>query len=296
MLIPEKFRNIGIFAPAGKLAKEAFQRGTELLSAEGKILQITPHTQADYPIKYLAGPAHSRAKELTQLWLNPETDLLLATRGGFGCAHLLPLLDWEQLAKRPEIPLIGYSDITALHYAMVKAAAGTPIVGPMLGKLEEAAQDPYTAWHFSQALLKAEREIQPPPQFGPMYSLKAGKAQGLPLPGNLAVSVTLAGTDYLPNPTGKILIFEDLNEPIYKLDRYLTQLEQIGFLHQGAGIIFGQFLNCAPPEELEELFREKTAKFKGPVLMNFPFGHCFPLASLNCRQTIALENERVYCC
>ncbi len=296
MLIPETFRRIGVFAPAGKLAPELFQSGAELLEAEGKSVRVAPHVRQEFPVRYLAASAESRAEELTRLWLDPEIDLLLAARGGFGCAHLLPLLDWKQLATRPELPLVGYSDVTVLHYAMLKTGAGTPVIGPMLGKLAQAADDPYTAGHFRKALLKTPREVETPPEFGPVHILKPGNAQGLPLPGNLAVAATLAGTGFLPDPAGKILFFEDLNEPVYKLDRYLTQLEQAGFLRNAAGIVFGQFSDCAPPEELERLFGEVAARFGGPVRMNFPFGHVFPFASLNCRQLVALESDRICCC
>ena len=92
MLIPETFRRIGVFAPAGKLAPELFQSGAELLEAEGKSVRVAPHVRQEFPVRYLAASAESRAEELTRLWLDPETDLLLAARGGFGCAHLLPLL------------------------------------------------------------------------------------------------------------------------------------------------------------------------------------------------------------
>ena len=50
------------------------------------------------------------------------------------------------------------------------------------------------------------------------------------------------------------------------------------------------------PEELERLFGEVAARFGGPVRMNFPFGHVFPFASLNCRQLVALESDRICCC
>ncbi len=296
MLIPEAFLRIGVFAPAGKLAPESFQSGVKLLKAEGKSVCIAPHVRQEFPVRYLAASAENRAADLSRLWLEPETDLLLAARGGFGCAHLLPLLDWKRLAARPELPLVGYSDVTVLHYAMLKTGAGTPVVGPMLGKLTQAAGDPYTAGHFRKALLKTPREVEAPPEFGPFRLLKPGNAQGLPLPGNLAVAATLAGTGYLPEPAGKILFFEDLNEPVYKLDRYLTQLEQSGFLRNAAGIVFGQFSDCAPQEELERLFGEFAARFGGPVRMNFPFGHVFPFASLNCRQLVALESDRICCC
>ena len=122
----------------------------------------------------------------------------------------------------------------------------------MLGKLAQAADDPYTAGHFRKALLKTPREVETPPEFGPVHILKPGNAQGLPLPGNLAVAATLAGTGFLPDPAGKILFFEDLNEPVYKLDRYLTQLEQAGFLRNLEGIADAHIIGGKAHDAAEE--------------------------------------------
>ncbi len=296
MLIPETFHKLGIFAPAGKLPVELLQAGINLLESEGKQVGIAPHVQAGYPISYLSASAENRASDLEQLWLDPQIDLLIATRGGFGCSHLIPLLDWKALATRPELPLVGYSDLTALHYAMIKFNVGTPIVGPMLGKLTSIANDTYTTEHFQKALLKTPRRIDPPPEFGSVRILKSGNVRGMPLPGNLAVVTSLSGTNSLPDPHGKIIFFEDLNEPVYKLDRYLTQLDQIGFLERASGIVFGQFTDCAPATELEPLFQQVARRFHGPIRTNFPFGHVFPLASLNLHQEIALEGDDIYCC
>ena len=293
-MIPEQFKTVAIAAPAGPLAAERFADGAEWLRRAGREVKIMPHVNGPSPAPYLAASARARAEDLASAWLDPEVDLLLAARGGFGSAQLLELLDWRALAGRPYLPLVGYSDITALHWAMISRNAGTPLVGPMLGKLAEAESSPYTARTFHAALAGESMELSPAPEFGPFQVWNKGAASGLPLPGNLAVAVTLCGTPFCPDPAGKILLFEDLNEPAYKLDRYLTQLRQNGFFRRAAGVIFGQFLDCAPQEELNRLFQEVAREVRGPVLSNFPFGHLFPLACLNCRMTLTVEGGRVF--
>ncbi len=294
LMIPEQCRTIAVTAPAGPLAAERFADGVEWLRTEGKRVKIMPHANGPSPASYLAAATEARAGDLTAAWLDPEVDLILASRGGFGSAHLLELLDWGELAARPMLPVVGYSDITALHWAMIAREAGMPVVGPMLGKLSEAARSAYTAQTFHAALAQESMELPPAPEFGPFLVWKKKAAAGLPLPGNLAVAVTLCGTPFCPDPAGKILLFEDLNEPAYKLDRYLTQLLQNGFFRRAAGVIFGQFCDCAPQEELNRLFQEVAREVRGPVLSNFPFGHIFPLACLNCRMTLTIEGERVF--
>ncbi len=293
-MIPEQFKTIAVAAPAGPLAVERFTDGVNWLRATGKMLRIMPHVNGPSSARYLAASAEARAADLSAAWLDPEVDLLLAARGGFGSAQLLELLDWRRLAARPLLPVVGYSDITALHWAMISRNAGSPLVGPMLGKLLEAEHSSYTVRTFRAALERIPMELPPAPEFGPFQVWNRGTASGLPLPGNLAVAVTLCGTPFCPDPAGKILLFEDLNEPAYKLDRYLTQLRQNGFFRRAAGVIFGQFLDCAPREELNRLFQEVADEVRGPVLSNFPFGHLFPLACLNCRMPLTVEGDRVF--
>lgn len=113
----------GIIAPAGKLRPDKFD--TASLSARDRQgAEIRAHVNGPSDTAYLSADAEARASDLTDLWLDPKIDLLLAVRGGFGSAHLLPLLDWRMLKNRPELPLAGFSDITALHWAMEKAGAG----------------------------------------------------------------------------------------------------------------------------------------------------------------------------
>ncbi len=287
------FSTIGIVAPAGKLRPEPFDTGTAFLRAAGKELKFGAHINGPSPVSYLSADAENRTADLTRLWLDPEIDLLLAVRGGFGSAHLLPLLDWEALKNRPELPLAGYSDITALHWAMEKFGAGRPVAGPMLGKLAECVASPYSVEYHLRAFRPEPYEIEAAPEYGPIAELQSGSATGLPLVGNLTVAASLCGTPYFPNVSGRILILEDLNEPIYKLDRNLTMLEQNGVLSRCAAVVFGQFSDCAAPEDLSRLFRHFASKINGPVLMNFPFGHTFPIVTLDFHRPISISSGHI---
>ena len=293
MTMYEPFHNIGIVAPAGKLKPDKFDTGVAFLRAAGKQLKFGSHVNGPSPVDYLSARAEERAEDIAALWLDPEIDLLLAVRGGFGSAHLLPLLDWKALKTRPDLPMAGFSDITALHWAMEHFGAGRPIAGPMLGKLAESAASSFTAHYNTLAFSPEPYEITPAPEYGDYLSLRPGNAVGLPLVGNLTVAATLCGTPYLPDVSGRILILEDLNEPIYKLDRMLTMLEQNGIFERCAGVLFGQFSDCAPLPEVYALLRRTAAHVNGPVLANFPFGHTMPIVTIDFHRTVAIENNRV---
>ena len=287
------FHTIGIIAPAGKLKPDKFDTGVAFLRAAGKQLKFGSHVNGPSPVAYLAAGAEERAEDLSALWFDPEVELLLAVRGGFGSAHLLPLLDWQALKSRADLPLAGFSDITALHWAMERFGAGRPIAGPMLGKLAESSASSFTARFHALAFSPDSYEIEPAPEYGRHQLLRPGDAVGLPLVGNLTVAATLCGTPYLPDVSGRILILEDLNEPLYKLDRALTMLEQNGIFARCAGVLFGQFSDCAPLPELYALLRRTAEQVNGPVLANFPFGHTLPIATIDFHRRISISGGRV---
>ena len=264
----------GIIAPAGKLRPDKFDTGVAYLRATGREPRFGAHVNGPSDTAYLSAAADARPPDPPA----PRPP---------------PKLDWRMLKNRPELPLAGFSDITALHWAMEKAGAGRPIAGPMLGKLAESAASPYTAKVHALAFRSGAYELPPAGEYGSLTELRSGRASGLPLVGNLSVAATLCGTPFLPDAAGRILILEDLNEPAYKLDRCLTMLEQNGLFECCAGVIFGQFTDCADEAELRKLFRRFAAKVNGPVIANFPFGHILPMATLDFHRELSIDNGRI---
>ena len=272
---------IAVVAPAGKISREKFETGFACLQElAGGGVKVMPHVFTDYGVSYLAAGAEERAEDIMSAWLDPEVMAILCVRGGFGSAQILDLLDWEALRSRPEMPVIGYSDITALHFAMAAKGVGIPVVAPMIGTLNEALSSPYTCRSYADLISGRSCELLPAEAYGDFRVIKPGDVSGKLLAGNLAVAVTLCGTPYFPDVRDRILLFEDLNEPLYKLDRYFTQLEMCGVLQNCRGLLLGQFTDCAPQEELDELFERIAGKVNGPVISNLPFGHTYPLACL----------------
>ena len=111
------------------------------------------------------------------------------------------------------------------------------------------------------------------------------------LAGNLTVDASLAGTDYFPDSTGRVIFIEDINEPGYRIDRCLTQLEQNGLFDRVEGVIFGTFSGC-DTRELEELFVRFARRTGKPVAANFPYGHAFPLLSFSFEDTVTVSGNK----
>lgn len=278
-IFPPEIRTIAVVAPAGPPPADRLNAGIAALETIGCRVVATPTVFSRGDSSYLAGSLEARLEDFNRAIRDPETDLILCARGGFGSVHLLPGLDWETLARR-NLPVMGYSDITALHGAMLARHAGVAVAGPSAVMMPEALACAATA-----AGLRAAFHPESGRALLPQPLAAAGNtgtpARGYPFAANLAVLVTLCGTPFQPDLTGRILILEDINEPLYKIDRYLTQLLMAGMLEAAAALCFGNFSGVPPTAELihlEEDFARKTGK---PTYRNFPFGHALPMATVN---------------
>jgi muramoyltetrapeptide carboxypeptidase len=288
---PPNVRTVGVFAPANPLEAEPLARGAAHLRAWG--LEVIIEQAPNGPDRFLAAPDPERLAAIDRLLRNPRVDALLAARGGYGCGRILDRIDWARWVAR-NLPVIGFSDITALHLAALKAGAQCGIFGPMLCGLFARAPDSdpdrdgtrfalnafAQAWHAGDVLL---------PQGCALHTLQAGTASGPLVPATLAVLASLLGTPFMPSLRGAILVLEDVNEATYRVDRYLTQLRHAGILAELAGLVFGSFTDGDDAHWLPSVFAEFARCVHGPVVSGLPLGHCFPCVSLPVGRTGRLD-------
>ena len=122
-IFPPDF-TIAALAPAGPVSEELVNGGAEALRKLGAKVKLMPHIHsASSPHRFLAAGDQERSADLTAAWHDPEVSMIWAIRGGYGCARLLESLNWHELAQR-RIPAGGFSDITALHWAMTAKNCG----------------------------------------------------------------------------------------------------------------------------------------------------------------------------
>jgi len=208
---------------------------------------------------------------------------VFAVRGGWGCARMLPYLDFKTIRANPKL-LTGFSDITALHLAFAARAGFTTIHGPNAasgwGKL---SWDSFRAVAFDGAtptyVNPVGTEDRLVPRSGRIRTFGGGKASGRLLGGNLTVLTALMGTPWLPDFTGAILFVEETNEAEYRIDRMLTQLSLAGILPKLAGFVFGQCTSCTATGvsyggfTLSEVLQQHLAPLGIPAFQGALFGH-----------------------
>ncbi|MGA0988725.1 MAG: S66 peptidase family protein [Vulcanococcus sp.] len=247
-------------------------------------LEVEPHRNLQRHWGYYAGTDPERLEDL-----QPNAPLVACMRGGWGSARLL-----ERPLAAEEHWLLGFSDVTSLLWA--RQAAGLPggIHGPMvttLGAEPEWSQERLRALLFGEAL---------PPLQGTVWS--PGQAEGPCLAGNLTVATHLLGTPHLPDLSGAILLFEDIGEAPYRIDRMLSHWRLSGALQQIAGLGFGSFSDCEGDEDdardpqhsfgLQAVLQERCGDLGIPVIADLPFGHRCGNAAIPIGRRARLDGER----
>jgi len=283
-----------VWTPAGIPEPQCFARGMERLRAWGvEFFDIEVPANHD---RFFAAPDPERAEGLHRLLRTSQPpDVIFAARGGFGSIRLLEFLDWD-LLRRAGIPVIGFSDVTAFHLACLKQEIRPGIAGAMpVAPLGRDVRNHADAVCLEQTLDSLAWAVHPRPGLIPllpgnvMTALKPGKTRGPLVPANLCTLASLLGTPWMPDLRGAILLVEDVHEPAYAVDRYLTQLRIAGILERVNALIFGDFSDTEDAEWLPEIFADFAARIPGPVAAGLAHGHCFPMMSLPMGGTVLLE-------
>ena len=283
------YKSVAVVSPAGLPDAEKYQKNIELLRAAGVHVREYVAARSGNTPSYLAANAPERLEALNSAINDRDVELIICSRGGFGSVHLLENIDYTTLQKR-DLPIMGYSDITALHCAMLAKNAGTAIAGCNLTALDKLLQDDLTYTSHRRVLSKQlsgnafEQRVKSvfPGSMPKKISAQAYAA-------NLTVAASLCGTEYLPDFKNMILILEDINEPLYKIDRMLTQLAMNHVFDRIAALGCGGFSGCTENfQEILELFERFAKKFDVPTFYGFQFGHTFPMQAVNSRQLLTL--------
>lgn len=223
---------------------------------------------------FLAGSDHERFQELRGALEDPSIDVLMAVRGGAGGQRLLP--DLRRIRPKGNKILVGSSDLTYLGLALWKRF-GIPFChGPMLVRLARPDFKRTEGAFLKRALVRKDLAYA---GIRGTWTVRPGRAEGILIGGNLTLLTTLLGARDLPSLKGSILFLEDVNEPLYRLDRLLQTLRQRGVLDEVRGAVFGRMEGCFAPFGPRE-WRELQAHYFGaapyPVLAGFPSGHGAP--------------------
>jgi muramoyltetrapeptide carboxypeptidase len=255
-----------VVAPAGPFDRALLEAGIEIVARRYRVHHdpgmLTRH-------RYLAGSDERRLGELAAALTDSESRAVFCARGGYGMMRLLASLDGIALMPKP---VVGFSDLTALHQFLQRAHL-VSIHGPTITQLSRLD----TLAH--ERLFGLLESDAPAAQLSGTETYVDGVAEGPLIGGNLSVLTRLLGTPFLAQLEGAVLLLEDVGERPYRLDRMWTHLALAGVFRQVRGIVLGGFTGCEEKDAgytSADVLRELARATGLPCAAGFPIGHEAP--------------------
>ena len=277
---------IGVVALSGPVDAERLGAGLDVLSQWGH--PIVTASNLGQTEAYLAGTDSERLAGLHEI-LTEGVRWIVAARGGYGVGRLLSDLPWRELAKR-DVKLIGFSDLTAVLNPLAAGGSiqfhGPMVAAGLVGKHNSKRL---------RSLLYGELESRALFRFPGKSVVSEGRVTGPAFGGNLTLLTSLLGTPWEPDFDGCVLFLEEVDEPLYRLDRMLTHLRSSGRLRNVKALIGGSLRGCRPATERSEKWREllqEAAPNDAVIAVDLPFGHgatnlAFPIGA-----TVEVDTDR----
>jgi muramoyltetrapeptide carboxypeptidase len=262
-----KTSHVAVLAASSPSELPRIEVAAERLRSRG--LRVTLAPNVAHRDRYLAGGDDERVGIVNDFLRSAEFDGFFFARGGYGLMRILDRIDYDAITANPR-PIVGFSDLTALHQAIaVRCGVGT-FHGPMLNSdWHDGLSPDREAWFWS--MLAGEAPLSWP--FGDEQVLNEGEAEGVLFGGCLSLINDLAGTPYDFWIDDGIWFWEDIDEPVYRIDRMLTHLRLTGRLKKIRGVIIGKLRGCGSDAEITAFLREFFGSMSIPVVRDFPFGH-----------------------
>lgn len=270
---------VRIVTPASPLTMEKISFAISLMEGWGLKVEFGKHTfDADH---HLAGSDSDRAQDQTDAFLDDNVDMVLCSRGGYGCARLFPFLDLNRLASSNKL-FGGFSDITTLHLAFNQLGLPT-LHCPMPLTLSVPRAD-WVIESFRAAIF-GENPIPVAADKG--KTVVGGIAEGITTGGCLCLLTDSIGTPFPLSCEDKIVIIEDVDEAPHRIDAMLTHLLNEGSIKRAAGIVVGEMTRTDDRTDegiggkpWKEILRERLGHLGIPMIVDFPLGHAPQMLSL----------------
>ena len=296
---------VAVIAPASSTDLSAVKTAEQRISAMGIQPVMFPTCFTHYG--HLSATDVERANDVNNAFSDESIDGIICLRGGYGTPRILNMLNYDMIKKNPKV-FLGFSDITSLHLAFNKICRMVTYHGPMAAssfakvKNNQVDFEQYTFDSMKSNLFSDEPvAIYKNPKNEELGALVGGEAEGELIGGNLTLLAATLGSPYELDSKGKIIFIEEIDEPVYKIDRMLTSLALAGKFDDCEGIILGGWINCEREKKsyengydlpLDEVFENTLSKFKKPIITNFRAGHIFPQSTMAFGTRIKMDADK----
>lgn len=272
MLIPpralQRSGHVVVLAISSPSEMARIEAGVRTLESRG--LRVTLASNIDHRHRgYLAGDDDERLEQLNHYLKSDDVDAFFFARGGYGAMRILDRIDYDAITANPR-PIIGFSDITALHQAVAVRCGVGSFHGPMVNlDWFEGLTPDIEQWFWS--MLAGDAPLTH--SFDAHNVVFEGEAEGILFGGCLSLTTAMTATPYDFWIDDGIWFFEDVEESPYRIDRMLTHLRLAGRLQKIRAVVIGKLKGCGSDAEIEALLHEFFASSNIPVIRDLPFGH-----------------------
>jgi muramoyltetrapeptide carboxypeptidase len=261
---------VGLYAPAGfAVDPSVVDRAETRLVAMWEHVVVDPTCRTRW--QRFAASDDERLASVMRMARDPQVDVAITLRGGYGWTRLLPRIDFAEIAGTKK-KWLGYSDFTAFQLAALAHSGMVTFAGPTVTDFGAAQPSAFTLDHCFGLLDQSRYEVSCALD-GPDV-VTAGTLWG----GNLAMVAHMCGTPYFPSIDGGVLFLEDVGETPYRVERMLYQLHHAGVLARQRAILLGQFTEYALSAndggyDIDSAVAHLRQLCGTPVFTGLPFGH-----------------------
>lgn len=262
-IFPPEIKTVYIVAPSDHADNDT------VIAATNELVRCGYKVKVHNTVWNYSSDAAVRAQGVMDAWKDPETDLILCSRGGSGGAATAANLDYDILKSR-DLPFVGFSNISALMNAFVRKGVKRPITGPMCTTLVNYPNTRDSVLRLGATVGRYDLEnTQLTVRRAPESAVS-----GLPIGGHWP-SITGLSNSLFPDTSGRI-IFIECNSS-YTYATAVAQFESLKsrgyFTNPSAVVICDVSLKGAPADDEEAVRQYITTNLNCAVFSGYPYGH-----------------------
>lgn len=271
---------VGLISPGRWPDAAWIDRPKDFLEDRG--YQVVVHAQNYLKEGQLAGSDEARAEAVMDMFADSTIDAIMCARGGVGTLRLLDKLDYEAIRERAK-PFVGFSDVTVLLHAITQRCGFVTYHGPMGLNFAQPGFDPRTGMDLLNIIGNRRKHCRL--HYPDVECVRPGRAEGVLTGGNITLLQHMIGTPFDWPSANTILFIEDVDDPLYKIDRALTHLRLAGKLQNVRAVLVGEMTDIVDSETgfaregekpfgmtLQEIVLDHIPP-DVPLCFNFPCGH-----------------------
>lgn len=261
---------VAVVAPSGAVDRTKTMEGLNILKSWG--LEPVEGSSLYKRDGNFAGTDEERLTDLQFALDDASVKAVFFARGGYGLSRIIDRVSFGNLIAYPKW-LIGYSDISILHY-YTGLNTGIPVVhGEMLLNFGKAGESGSSLLTLKALLFDGRSSYQ-----WDSESLVQGECKGILAGGNLSMLCSVPANELAGYLDGKILFIEETGEYRYRVDRMLHSLRLAGIFNRIRGLVIGDFSPANEGDDdfaysLEDIIMNLVAGQQYPVALKFPAGH-----------------------